>query len=573
MFGLVKSAIENLLAGKAIREGNAFIAAAKTPKEAQHAFLFDLIRQHAGSDFGRDHGFDKIQSIKDFREQIPIAEYDAFKPYIDRVVAGETSALFVDESIVMFALSSGTTNSRKYIPVTQRYLDDYRRGWRLWGIAAFGQHPKLFLKGKIGFGSAAQESLSPTGIPCGNLSGLTVRMNPWIVRQSYCLPADAADFIDGHERCYMNWRLGVMRDVGMCVAPNPGLLLQFGQYGDENRERLIREVREGTYRLEADVPAKLRKFIDKRTRPNAKRANELESIVERTGHLYPKDVWEDLELVCCWLGGPTRSYVNRLKEYYGDVSLRDIGLISSEAKMSIPAEDNTPGGVLDVTSTYYEFIPEEEMDTPNPTVLETHELEQGRNYFIIVTTTSGLYRYNIRDVVRVIGTWENTPVVEFLHKGNRVANFFGEKISESQVAAAVAKAAADLEIDLGDYSVVAPADVERPHYTVGVESSALETSMSARRDFAASFDACLGAENYLYERKIEDGLLGPCEVITVPAGFWKNWDRRQLLQRGGTIDQYKHPFLITDPTSVDELFEFADTDSVSPTAQPHVASE
>src|SRR6266581_8433715 len=106
--------------------------------------------------------------------------------------------------------------------------------------------------------------------------------------------------------------------------------------------------------------------------------------------------------------------------------------------MTIPITDATPAGVLDVTSHYFEFIPEAEGDSPQPTVLAAHELQAGANYFIVPTTAFGLYRYHIHDVVRVTGFHNQTPLVEFLSKGAHFANITGEKLSEYHVAGAMA---------------------------------------------------------------------------------------------------------------------------------------
>ncbi len=113
--------------------------------------------------------------------------------------------------------------------------------------------------------------------------------------------------------------------------------------------------------------------------------------------------------------------------------MRDVGLIASEGRMTIPMADATPSGVLDITTHYFEFIPEEEIDSPQPTVLAAHELKEGRTYFILPTTSYGLYRYNIYDVVRCTGFYNQTPLVEFLSKGAHFANITGEKLSEYQV--------------------------------------------------------------------------------------------------------------------------------------------
>src|SRR3954453_17758789 len=106
--------------------------------------------------------------------------------------------------------------------------------------------------------------------------------------------------------------------------------------------------------------------------------------------------------------------------------------------MTIPMADGSPSGVLDVTSHVFDVIPEEEGTSTDPTVLAAHELQEGRTYYILLTTAYGLYRYNIYDVVRCTGFHNQTPLVEFLSKGAHFANITGEKVSEYQVTAAMA---------------------------------------------------------------------------------------------------------------------------------------
>ena len=106
----------------------------------------------------------------------------------------------------------------------------------------------------------------------------------------------------------------------------------------------------------------------------------------------------------------------------------DIGLVASEVRMTIPIEDSTPGGILEITSSFFEFLPVEESGSEQPTVLESHELEEGRDYYILLTTSSGFYRYNIYDVVRCVGWHEKTPVLAFLNKGSNFSNLTGEKL-------------------------------------------------------------------------------------------------------------------------------------------------
>src|SRR5206468_2208437 len=112
--------------------------------------------------------------------------------------------------------------------------------------------------------------------------------------------------------------------------------------------------------------------------------------------------------------------------------------IASEGRMTIPLRDGSPAGVLDVTTHFFEFIPEAEGDSSHPTVLGAHELEEGKHYYILLTTAAGLYRYHIHDLVRVAGFHGRTPLLEFLGKGQHFASLTGEKLSGYQVTRAVA---------------------------------------------------------------------------------------------------------------------------------------
>ena len=109
--------------------------------------------------------------------------------------------------------------------------------------------------------------------------------------------------------------------------------------------------------------------------------------------------------------------------------------------MTIPIEDGTAAGVLDIRHHYFEFIPEDQGDRPEPeTRRGSTELIEGRNYFIVLTTAGGLYRYKISDLVRCVGFHGRAPLIEFLNKGAHFSSLTGEKLSEFQVVAAVEEA-------------------------------------------------------------------------------------------------------------------------------------
>src|SRR5438105_3940568 len=379
-----------------------FAAACRRPRDVQETLLRQIVREQAETGFGRDHGFRSIRSPEDFRRQVPIANYDQLEPYIARVRRGDIRALLSGERVLMFALTSGTTAARKTIPITPRYLADYRRGWNRWGLRALLDHQRISCSPILQVAGDPEEFATEAGIPCGSLSGLTVRMQKRIIRFLYTFPAAASAIRDHTAKQYVALRLSLARPVGMIVAPNPSTLASLARLLNDRKEELLRDLRDGT--LSANLPisdsvrAELAPLIKRRVR----RARQLDAIAEKTGELWPRDAWPpDRMLLATWTGGSVGPYLRQLTRFYGETFVRDLGLLASEGRMSIPLNDGTSSGVLDVTTHYFEFIPESEIESPQPTVLAAHEVEEGKNYFLVPTTAAGLYRYDLRDLVRV----------------------------------------------------------------------------------------------------------------------------------------------------------------------------
>ena len=212
--------------------------------------------------------------------------------------------------------------------------------------------------------------------------------------------------------------------------------------------------------------------------------------------------------------------------------------------MTIPLADGSPSGVLDITSHYFEFIPEAEGDSPQPTVLGAHELEEGKHYYILLTTAAGLYRYHIHDLVRVVGFHGRTPLLEFLGKGQNFASLTGEKLSEYQVTQAVAVVTRRRGLSLPVYALAPCWDERQPYYGLFVERRAWDEAEA--RAALAEIDTALAAANEEYLGKRASDRLGPVRLIWLPPGTWAKWDGERLTRAGGPPEQYKHPCLIGD---------------------------
>jgi hypothetical protein len=288
-------------------------------------------------------------------------------------------------------------------------------------------------------------------------------------------------------------------------------------------------------------------------KPAPERVRELEVAIRQHDVLLPTGAWPtDKLLIGCWTGGSMGPYLRQLSQYYGDTPIRDLGLLASEGRMTIPLEDNTPSGVLDITSHFFEFIPEGEIDSTQPTVLQAHEVEEGKAYYLVPTTKAGLYRYHISDLVRVTGFFNRTPLIEFLGKGHRFSNLTGEKLSEPQVTQAVEKVSRRLPQPISAYALAPCWEEPVPWYGFFIEAHNSQNE-ALLQDFLRALDEQLCQENIEYSAKRDSGRLGPVRAVILADGTWADWDRQRLAQRGGSPEQYKHPCLLGETSFRDSI--------------------
>jgi hypothetical protein len=526
-----------------------FLADAHQARAIQHQVLLRKIRRHADSDFGRDYGFASLRSVDDFRRRMPVLTYEDHRAYLSRVLQGQTTAMFAPGTrILMFAMTSGTTSEPKRLPITEEFFREYRAGWRLWGSGVFGDHRELIRTKTLHLTSDWQRYQAPCGIACGQISGLAATTRPRIAGRIFLPPPLVARIHNTADKHYTALRFALETDrVGMIITANPSTLVEFARRANQQCESLVRDIHDGT--LSCDLAAELRaQLADRIARRRPKRARELERLAEQHGGLLPKHVWPRLAVIAVWTGGSVGVFLPKLADLYGPAAIRDHGLSASEGRMTIPLADGTRAGVLDFYHHYFEFIPVEEHGSANPTVLEGHELQEGRDYFILLTTSGGLYRYDVHDVVRCVGFQGQAPLLEFLNKGKSYSNLAGEKISEHQVIQAVQRSFHELGLPIDTFTI-APVMREKPGYVLLVEP---HVSRNRGSELAQRVQTHLERVNEEYLEKCASERLLPIELGIVPTG---TWDTMRLEKTGvrGNFEEYKHPCLVSDLAFAERL--------------------
>ena len=514
---------------------------AKTAVRTQEHVLREKIERNADSAFCQEHGFSRIRNYADFASQVPVRRYDGLAPWIDRVVAGDERALLGSgQRVLMFAMTSGSTDQPKYVPVTAAFLREYRRGWNAFGFKALLDHPNAFLKPILQVVSPMDEHRTARGVPCGSISGLLARRQGRTVRRYYVAPWESGAIGDAESRYYTIMRFAVPRDVGWVVTASPATPIKLARTAAMHAERLIRDVHDGALRPPGDMPNDIHQTLAAQLTPDPTTARRLSAIVEPNGELLPRDYWK-LAFLANWTGGTLGLHLRDFPRYFGATPVRDIGLLSTEGRVSIPLEDGTPAGVLDVAGSFFEFI-DAEADSCDPeAVHRCHELVMDREYRVVMTTSAGFYRYDIGDRVRLRGYLGEAPIVEFLHRGAHVSSVTGEKLTEWQVTSAFDRACHAAQMTMTEF-VLAPVWDDPPYYRLHVDRD-----FPSRSQFTNHMDGELSRLNVEYGSKRSSGRLGPIVVNRLPDGFLARLDREHSQRRGASNEQYKHQYLYTKP--------------------------
>ena len=335
--------------------------------------------------------------------------------------------------VLLFEPSSGSTAPSKLIPYTAALKREFQAGLAAWVTNVYTHRPGLV-------GGPAYWSVSPLtegrrttpgGIPIG-FEDDSAYLGPLgrLVEAALAVPAAVKGLADMDAFRYATLRyLLAAPGLRLFSVWNPTFLTLLLDAMVAWWPRLVQDVAAGTLTLPGDADPATVAALTARWRPAPRRAQVLAQVDPSAADAWRR-IWPRLGLVSCWADGPSARFADELAARLAGVPLQPKGLLATEAMVSLPWI-GAPGPVLAVTGHFLEF--EEETGA----VRSAHELVVGQVYTVLVTTGGGLYRYRLNDRVEVVGRVAATPCVRFVGKADRVADWFGEKLSEGFVASCV----------------------------------------------------------------------------------------------------------------------------------------
>lgn len=509
-------------------------------QETQEKFLLQLLRSHAATALGQVFKLSEISSVDIFRQRIPIYGYEFYEPFTDRIAQGE-SAVLSPNPVTYINLTSGSTGNKKRVPVTRQFQRSLRRA----DLASIGCAIASLPQGTFGksllTNSVKLQGLTQAGIPYGPVSVGSIRQGKWLVNQLFSVPFKALEIEDTIARHYV-CLLFALRDRQLrgWVANFPMLILRTCQFLEAFGEELISDIRRGAIASWLSIDPGLRQQLERRCYADPQRAEELSTILRHNGRLTPITAWEKLSYITTARGGTSGFYLQRFSDYFGDTPVFGGVYGTAEATFSVCPELNCDAGILAIESGFFEFIPEAEWGKEQPQTLLPCEVQVGDRYRILVTSYSGFYRYDIGDVVEVVGFYNQAPMIVFRHRYGGLLSATTEKTTEFHVVKVMEMLQHEFSIKLEDFCITLSDNEFPSRYLVNIEL-AEGYHLTQPLEFLRRFDDWLGQINHPYQTVRSDQVPPPILRILPSQSF--AYIRQRQVQQGMFDSQLKIPHI------------------------------
>jgi len=466
----------------------------------QQSLFQQLIKTALKTEFGKDHDFANIKSHEDFVKRVPLRDYEAFKPYIEKIKEGKHNILWKGQPIY-FAKTSGTTSGVKYIPITKESIPNHintARNALLCYMAETGN--TKFADGKLIFLSGSPELERVGGIPTGRLSGIVNHHVPKYLRSNQ-LPSFTTN-------CIEEW--------------------------EEKLDKIVEETIRQDMTLISGIPPWMQMYFDRLIEKSGK----------KVGELFPHFS------VMVQGGVNFEPYKAKLYESIG----RPVDCIelfpASEGFFAFQDSQKEPGLLLNSNSgIFFEFVPAAEIFNENPIRLTLRDVKVGENYALIISSNAGLWGYNIGDTVKFVSTNPYRLVVTGRTK--HFISAFGEHVIGEEVEAALLQAANEEHIHITEFTV-APrisTDAGKSFHEWFIEFENKPEDIAA---FARKIDDNLRNRNVYYDDLIAGNILQRLKISPIQKNGFIDY-MKSIGKLGG---QNKVPRLSNDRTIADGLSAF-----------------
>ena len=468
--------------------------------KVQQKTLLKLLNQAQNTVFGKDHSFSIIQNYADFKNHIPVRDYEGLKPYIDQIIDGKENILWPGKPLY-FSKTSGTTSGTKYIPISKESMPNHITAARD-AILSYIAETKntAIVDGKMIFLQGSPE-LSKTGdIPTGRLSGIVAHHIP-----SYLTKNRLPSF---KTNCIADW--------------------------EEKVDAIVEETISEKMSVISGIPPWVQMYFEK---------------LQNKSGLQIKDLFPKFDLFI--YGGVNYEPYRQTFEKLIGKKIDSIELYpASEGFIAYQDSQKEEGMLLCVNhGIFYEFIPSAEFFDKNPTRISLTDVKIGVNYVLILNTNAGLWGYNIGDTIKFVSIDPYRIIVS-----GRISHFtsaFGEHVIAEEVEKSLKEAMEKIPAQVNEFHVAPQVNPQSglPYHEWLMEFEKQPENIS---DFKRLIDTSLQKHNPYYKDLILGKVLRPLEVTIIGKNGFRNY-MKSIGKLGG---QNKVPRLANDRKIADKLTAF-----------------
>ncbi|XP_022541162.2 GH3 domain-containing protein [Astyanax mexicanus] len=497
-------------------------------RRVQEETLLKRLSKNADTLYGRQFEFSSIKDSEEFRRCHPVTVYDHYRELVQQVSSGAENVLITGRPLIL-AMTSGTSGSSNMLLSTKDTSTDFF----LQGVCVGVDAMRKAFPGSLSLQRTLKLFYSPTvrhsegGIPIGPNSSTPTSSKHML--HLYTTPAPAFQVLNERDALYLHL-LFALKDphVGTIESNFCSSVFYAFRALEERWEELVDDVEVGGISRTLELDGQVRLALEKLLRPDPGRASELRAQFSEGFQGIALRVWPHLHLVLAVDSGSNHIYGDLLRQHYcKDLPFYSLFYAATEGLIGVnlwPLEEKRQY-LLCPRSMFCEFLPEEDLDSEQFQTLLMHQVEEGKNYELVITNATGLYRYRIGDIVKVAGFHNQCPVVEFLYRRGQMLNVRGEKVSEAMFLGALKNAVSQWPgaklVDyccaesgiLGDSSGGA-----QPHYQVFLELKGVRNLTEEQR---YKLDCCLQTDSAVYRSFRIKGSIGPMRVQLVSQGAFE----------------------------------------------------
>ena len=519
--------------------------------------LMQILRENSDTEYGKKYGFADIHSIREYQEKVPFSTYDNYAPYIERMVRNGEKNLITAYPVIQYAMTSGSIGVQKQIPLTAKSMAVYQdySGIRMFALAQRMYQDQLHEPLPVGRGLNAMEvesEKSEDGTPKGSVSGSAIRKFKSVMPFFLTSPIPVIFPTGGMNMQYMRVRFALEdRDMMYMVSSFMTNLSDMLNFMKANWEMLCDDIENGTVNPDMvkseEHLAPILPYLKKRPQ----RAAELRKIF-REGFDEPiaQKLWPHLSYISAIGTGGFAVYVEKVKQFVGNIPIDYSVYAASEGIFASASAMNDPKYDLLTDSCFFEFLPTDgTADETHPLTLD--QLEEGKEYEIVITNLSGFYRYRIKDVIRVLGRHNTTPQVTFAYRMSQMVNIAAEKTTEEHLAHAVAEFSKAVGCAIDDYCLYIDYQSAPARYVLLVEPDR-SLPVDKLPEYGRVFDEKLRTANVEYSICRDDRSIGDPVVLLQQPQTHALW-REFRIFKGASPNQVK-PVRMLDTPQKEKFF-------------------